>query len=410
MFIPFNRPVSGPWQALTLALWLLSSATAQAQQHTPPTLAASVEAAWLLNPATRSLQNRQAELDARQRASEALLPSPPSLTLTHRSDRPTANLGLREHEAEWALPLWNPGVRHALATQIRGERTVLEHQQRSAKLALAAQVRELAANAALAALEHDLALRKRLEAQALAQDVQKRVTAGESARVDALLAEAAARQAAALVAQSGATVAQLQGQWQALTGLTRVTQAAEPDKASTVGEHPLTENAQARVHAAEARLALVEADRHDPLELGVGVTRESATRGDGGQNAVRLSVRIPFGGDNRNAPRQAAARAELDTALADRDAVARQVAADLVSAKAGLQAAQQALLLAAERSALSREAQALLATSYQLGESDLPTRLRADNERFDAELGLARARIEQQRAVSRLNQSLGLLP
>ena len=54
--------------------------------------------------------------------------------------------------------------------------------------------------------------------------------------------------------------------------------------------------------------------------------------------------------------------------------------------------------------------QALVAKSYQLGESDLPTRMRADNEKLDADLSLARARIELQRAISQLNQSFGTLP
>ncbi len=108
------------------------------------------------------------------------------------------------------LPLWNPGVRTATAAQITAERSALDIQQRSAKLALAAQVRELAATAAVVTLERELALRKEAEGQSLAQDVQKRVTAGESARVDALLAQAAAKQASVLAAQSDAALAQLQ--------------------------------------------------------------------------------------------------------------------------------------------------------------------------------------------------------
>ena len=54
--------------------------------------------------------------------------------------------------------------------------------------------------------------------------------------------------------------------------------------------------------------------------------------------------------------------------------------------------------------------QTLVAKAYRLGESDLPTRLRADSEKFEADLSLARARVGLQRAVSQLNQALGLLP
>lgn len=416
MFIHFHRPsprsLRRPWRTHCVALVLLAAASTSvhSQQDAPPSLAVALEAAWSLSPSARSLQNRQATLDARQRAAEALLASPPSLTLSHRNDRPASNLGLREYEAELGLPLWNPRVRSATAAQVTAERSAVESQQQAARLALAAQVRELAASARLATLERDLAQRKQSEAQALSQDVQKRVTAGESARVDALLAQAAAKQAAAMAAQSEAALAQLLGQWRALTGLSQMTQTSEDQKAATAGEHPLAENAQASVRAAEARLALTDADRRDPVELGVGVTRERSVFGESVQNAVRLSVRVPFGGDHRNAPRLAAARAELDTALADKDAMARQLEAEVAGARAALLAARQAVALAGERAALNTQAHALIAKSYQLGESDLPTRLRADSERFDAELALARARAEQQRAVSRLNQSLGQLP
>ena len=66
--------------------------------------------------------------------------------------------------------------------------------------------------------------------------------------------------------------------------------------------------------------------------------------------------------------------------------------------------------LMAERARLSTEVQALVAKAYRLGESDLPTRLRADSEKFEADLSLARARVGLQRAISQLNQALGLLP
>lgn len=410
MFIHFKFPSPAPWQACRAALLVFLSAAAHAQVAQTPTLAAALDAAWSLSPNARAFVNRQAELGARQRATEALLSSPPNLTLAHRNDRLASNLGLREYEAELGLPLWHPGVRGATAAQVVAERTAFESQQRTARLAVAAQVRELAANAALARLECALALRKQTEAQALAQDVQRRVTAGDAARIDALLAEAAARQAAALLAQSEAALAQLQGQWHLLTGLAQFAPPEEAVQPPATGSHPLAHAAETKVHAASARLALTEADSRDPLELGVGLARERSVAGEGAQTAVRLSVRIPFGGDQRNAPRLAAARAELDTAWAESDATSRQVQAEVAGAHQGLQAAQRAFTLAAERQALNAEVLALIATSYRLGESDLPTRLRAENERFEAELALARARTELHRATARLNQAQGLLP
>lgn len=162
--------------------------------------------------------------------------------------------------------------------------------------------------------------------------------------------------------------------------------------------------------SAQARLSLVQADQRDPMEIGVGLSQERAAFGANPDTSLRFALQIPLGGENRNAPRAAAARAELDAAQAQADAVTRQVQADIAIAISALDVAQRQAMLAGEQSRLTTEVQVLIAKSHQLGESDLPTRLRADNEKFDADLSLARARIEVQRAMAQLNQALGLLP
>ncbi|HET8744133.1 MAG TPA: TolC family protein, partial [Ramlibacter sp.] len=148
----------------------------------------------------------------------------------------------------------------------------------------------------------------------------------------------------------------------------------------------------------------------DPIELGVGVVHERAAFGAANETSLRLAVRVPLGGEVRNGARLAAARAELEAAQAELDATERSARAELESARAELQAARRAETLAGERERDAREVQALIAKSWQLGESDLPTRLRADTERFEAELAHARATLETRRAIARLNQAHGILP
>lgn len=377
-----------------------------------PSLSVALEAAWRLNAGSRSLGNRQAELDARQQAAGAFLSAPPSLSLSQRSDRLHANQGLLESEASLALPLWNPGTRAATQAQVDADRAALTAEPPAGKLKLAGELRELAASVALARLEHQLAQRKAQEAGTLAQDTQRRVNSGDSPRVDALQAEAAARLADGQAVLTAAALTQAVAQWRALTGLPDVSLPEEPAITAlpSPADHPLLAAASARVRAAQARLALAEADQRDAPEVSVGIIRDRSSASDPSLNSLRVGVRIPFGGVHRNAPRLAAARAELDTAQAERDAAERQLVVDQAYATEAVQAARTAERLATERAALSTEAQALVAKAYRLGESDLPSRLRTDNERFDAELALARARTESQRAIARRHQSSGQLP
>lgn len=387
---------------------------AEAAAHTGSTsLREALDAAWALSPAARSADSRRAQLQARERVASSWINGSPSAVLAQRSDRFNNNSGFREYEAELELPIWSPGVRGATQRELAALRLGFEPQQQVARLKLAAEVRETAASVAVARTERDLAQRKHIEAQTLAQDVERRVKAGDSARVDGLQAQSLVQQAASGREQAQQALARLQNQWLALTGLAAVPSLDEPLPAANpvMGpDHPALQAAQTRVQAAQAALELSETDKRDPMSVGVGITRERSAFGAVSENSLRLALKIPFGTDSRNAPRIAAARAELDAAHAELDATQRQVQTELASALAELDAARRSQASMAERARLSTEVQTLVAKAYRLGESDLPTRLRADSEKFEADLSLARARVGLQRAVSQLNQALGLLP
>ncbi len=390
--------------ALIGALALTSSAAAQTAQ---PTLREAVEAAWQLSPQARALASRQAELDARSRAAGHFLAGPPTVSIAHKSGRGAAN-GAQETEAEISAPLWQPRLRSATASQVDADRAALAAQTASARLKIAAEARELAAVAALAEAQLELANRKVSETQALASDTERRVKAGESARVDSLRAQSALRDAEAAKASAEGALARAKANWRALTGLLRVASLDEPAVSERV--HPLTQAAEALARAARSKLEVSEADRRDPMEVGVAIVRERPGGGAPTESGVRLSLRVPLGGDIRNGARIAAARAELDAAEAELDASTRQAVSEREAATAELEAAHRSERLASERERLAREAQELIAKSHRLGETDLPTRLRADAERFEAELARARAAIEARRALSKLNQANGAMP
>ena len=357
-----------PLRRLSAAVWCLAAVSfgtvAQDLPLDPPPLSVALDAAWRLSSGSRSQVNRQAELDARQQAAGAWLSAPPSLSFSQRSDRLNANQGLRESEASVALPLWNPGTRSATGAQVDADRAALTAELSASKLKLAGELRELVASVALARLEHQLAQRKVLETGTLLQDTQRRVKSGNSPRVDALQAEAAARLAEGQAVQSAMALAQTMSQWRAFTGLAGVSLPDEPINQSEppkLADHPLLAAAQARARAAQARLRLAEADQRDGPELSMGVIRDRSLASDPSSTSLRVAVRIPFGGAHRNASRIAAARAELDTIQADLDTLERQIALDQTTSRDAVQAAKTAERLATERAALSTEAQALVA-------------------------------------------------
>jgi len=397
----FSRPVCAVFlSSLSLA------GTLHAQ--TSPTLREAVQAAWELSPQARAQANKQAELDARGRAAGSLIAGPAALSLGHRTDRIGSDLGSRETEIEVSAPIWTPGVRRATADHVQADRAAFDGQQLLARARLAGEVREAAAQVALAQAELAVAQNKSREAQVLAADVSRRVRAGESAKVDLLQAQSIFQQASATELQARSALSRAQGQWRALTGLP--TAAVLDEAEGSPGEHPSIVAAQAQLRAAQAKLSWTSADRRDPMEVGLGLVRERPVAGAPNERSMRLSLRVPLGSVGRNGPKEAVARAELDAAEAELQAAQRTVDAERNASRTELETARKAESLAAERESASREVQGLVAKSFQLGESDLPTRLRAEVERADAELALARARLEVRRALTKLNQAYGVIP
>ena len=418
-FRPKNCALARGAIVSTLGLALLASSALAQTSSQPPTLKQALDAAWQTSSQSRSMDNRRSELAAKEKATSSWIAGEPVAGIAHRTDRLDRNEGFREYEAEIELPLWNPGVRTAAKADVSAKRQGFDGQFALAKLKLAGELRVLSASIATAQVELDLNRRKLLDANALTQDLSRRVKAGENARVDGLQSQVLVQQAQAAIALAESQLSRLQSQWRSLTGLAAVALPDETLASSLAGQlgaapvspdHPALRFAQSQVGSAQAKLALADADKRDPMAIGVGVARERANFAGANETKLRIALRIPIGGDNRNAPRQAAARAELDTAQADLDAAQRQLPAEVAAASADLRAARAAQAAAGERVRLSTEVQTLITKSWRLGDSDLPTRLRADNEQFEASLALAKAGIDVQRAIANLNQAHGVLP
>ena len=393
-----------------------TSNTAPSTAIQQPSLKQALEAAWQLTALPRAEVNRRGELAAKDKAASSWISGEPVAGIAYRSDRLNRNEGFREYEAEIELPLWNSGVRVATQGDIAAQRRNLDMQLVVSKLKLAGELRTLAAAAATAQVELELNQRKLVEADGLAQDLIRRVKAGENARIDGLYAQVLVVQAQAAIAQARGQLARLQSQWQGMTGLVFVSSLDETLQSASSGTppaleaHPLQRQALAQLESARAKLALARADARDPMALGIGIASERAAFGGANETKLRIALRIPLGGENRNAPRLSAAQAEFDIAQAELDAAQRQLPTEIAVAAHELRIAQLTQTAAQQRLRLSTEVQALITKSWRLGDSDLPTRLRADNEQFEASLSLAKANVDVQRAIANINQANGYLP
>ncbi len=185
---------------------------------------------------------------------------------------------------------------------------------------------------------------------------------------------------------------------------------SEPRAEDTGFAHPQIQALRAKSLSAKSAAALARVQSRGNPELTLLQTRDRTGRGEGSNGTVTLGIRFPLGNSDKHRAAIATAGAEQTEAEAMAEREQERLNASVRSARAAVNAAQVVLSAATERARLAAETRDFFDKSFQLGETDLPTRLRVELEAATAQRDQARARIDVQHAIANLRQAMGLLP
>lgn len=379
-------------------------------QAGPPGLKAAFDAAWHRSPQGRTLEARRNEMLAAREAADSWIAGSPTVGLARRSDRWTDQNGIRETEVSLSAPVWLPGQKAARQGLAESSAEDLEAQIAHARLALASEVRERlwAVAAARAALDEAEDHENHLEA--IADDVARRVEAGDLARVDGIRAQQEVLAARGAVAAARVKLQESQARYTALTGHADIPPTEpEPVAAGLREPHPRMLAARAALRHAQASLDVVNRTRSEPPTVGLLMRREkdSATSS---ASSVGFSVQIPIGTSARNRPLETAAQTQVASAAAELAQAEATLQADIDMARQQLAATRDSLDAAMARLALAREHASLIEKAFRLGERGLAELLRSQSQLHDAEFAESQQRVAAGLAHARLNQALGITP
>ena len=388
--------------------------TAPIQAVGTVTLRAALDSAWQRAVTARESDGQRRRADADRAVAGSLWAAPPSLELSHRDDRLQSNAGSRETEIGVAVPLWLPGQRAARAGTADAAVAQAQAATQVALLRLAGELRDAAWQ--IFALQAEAAQADGL-AQALktlADDVERRVRAGDLARADALAAQAEQLAASALQTEVRQRLQAARARWALLTGLTAVPEllaaTASDGALGAAVAHPELQLASQSTELARRRVELMRHSRRDAPELTVGVRQETPGRAEASQGSLVFGLRLPFGTDDRNRPLEAAALAELDVAETHEQRLRERLDSDIAAARDAQRAAEAQLEAESARARLLRERATLIDKSFRAGETPLPDQLRALAAAGQADSAVARQTAALGLARARLQQALGLLP
>lgn len=387
--------------------WLLVTAS-QAQ-----TLGDALEQAWSRHPQAQVFNAREGEANARLALATGLTPSPPSMSFANVSDRFNADTGQDAWEFEVALPMWLPGQRTAHGREAQSAFAELSARRAAQRLQLAAEVRDAWWTLADARNSLDMTTHRETAAKTLLADVQRRFKAGELARIEVNLAdlERLAAESDTLNAQS--SVQQAEQTYRLLTGVDApalLPEEVAPITSTTTTLHPQLIAAQALTQLAQARVGVAQQTGRDAPELAVRWGRDRADAHAAYANSVGIKLTVPFGSDARLRQASSAALAEALQADAELMLTQQRLDLDIARAQRDLNTALRHLTKAQERLVLTNDTLRLSEKSFALGESDLASLLRARAADFESKTAMNRQRIARAASLSRLNQSMGVMP
>lgn len=253
----------------------------------------------------------------------------------------------------------------------------------------------------------------------LADDVERRVEAGELARSDALAARA---DLLAATAERDDAVRELQAshaRWRVLTGLDELPDTGEIENEShadpaallaAAGTPPSLRSAEQAVRRAAGEATAARRSLGAPPELTLGAKEEAEGPGAVGERSLTLALRVPLGVGARRSLVRAQAQTALDVAEAELALARSRHAADLEAAKLAIELADRQLDSERQRAALLEERLRLMQRAFAAGEISLAELLLGNRAAAEAAADLARRHAEHGLAHARLLQVIGMLP
>lgn len=370
-----------------------------------------VEQAWQRSSHGRSQTSRTAEAEATRALSSSWIAGQPVLGLSQRSDRLGSDRGLSESEVSVAASLWTPSQRAARRTFAEQASREVQAQARKSRLDIAGQVRARLWDAAAAQALLEEKQGHLDHTSQLADEVKRRVAAGDLARVDGLLAEQEVLAGKVAVEQAKAEVRHSASRLTILTGYSGpLPLVPESLPGAQALANPLLLAARAAEHRARAALQLAQASRRAPPTVTLSMRRERTFATAEPDRSLGVALQFPLGGAARNRPAEAQAQTQVAIANAEAEQAESAAQAELDVARTTLENARTALDAARARVAAMTEHHRLTERAFKLGERGLSDLLRSTALAHEAEVAERQQEIALARAHAQLNQASGVLP
>ncbi len=371
-----------------------------------------LEQVFQQHPEQLKLKAHENEHQALTEESQHWLRAAPELGLSLQDDTLGSDVGAQEWQLSVDLPLLLPKQRQARQALLPLWEQVHEREKQVLKLTLAGRLRQALWAVVKQENQAQLAQQALEEAKALQNDVHKRYKAGELAKTDDL---SAAQEVLNKEAEYLDVDEALQLAWQRYSALT-LTQNLPFDfrESQSEQEHIVTHPQLALLHAklllAQAQKQQVRTDSGYQPDVRFNLKRERGAHGGGYDNSIGLGFSVPLNGKAYKKTELAEAQSLISAQQSAQQQSLWDLELALHTAARRLENQRLALKQVEARQKLARENLKLIRKAFDLGESDLLSLLRAQNNFFVSTRAKRQRKIQLQQSIADYNQAVGELP
>ncbi|MFK5986027.1 MAG: TolC family protein [Pseudomonadota bacterium] len=345
--------------------------------------------------------------DANQSLSNSWIAGDVDLIVHHENDTLTDNNDYKNWQVGVEFPIWLTGQKNAQLQVAKSYGQELSSQKNYLRWLASNKLRKLVWNHQTAKIEVQAARSVLQKSQALQYKVQQKVKAGESPKIDLLLAnKVVLKQQNQLVKkQSILTIAQ--HQFQKWTQTNHLPQNIQERTLAFIPleQHPKIIKLRSKLQVSQSDLQKTTSFKQQSprLFLGAKSDRDSSSE----NNSLIFEVSIPLGMGSSYLPQVAEKKRHVYTQQALLDKAKIQLEQDIFLAQQSLASAKQSIHFSRQQYEISQQALLMSEKAYQLGETNIQNLLMVQQQTAEAKLNYQLVQVRKGQAIANLNQISG---
>ncbi len=344
---------------------------------------------------------------ANQSLSNSWISGDVDLIIHHENDTLTDDDDYKNWQVGVEFPVWLPDQKNAQKQVTASYGQELSAQKSYLRWLASNNLRNLVWNHQTAKIEVEAARSALQKSRSLQHKVQQKVKAGESPRIDLLLADKAVLKQQNQLVQKQSTLTIAQNQFQKWTQTRHLPQNIQERTLTPIplDQHPKMIKLLARLQISQAQLQKIKSFKKESPRLFLGAQSNKDRNNE--NTSLMFEVSIPLGINPGYSPKIAEEKRSVYEKQAIVDRAKIQIEQEIFRAQQTLASAKQSIHFSKQQYDISQKALTMSETAYQLGETNIQNLLLVQQQTAEAKLNYKLVQTRSGQAIANLNQVSG---